>query len=311
MPKDLYEGYGLINADAAVEAATLSYTGGVISDSTAGGRFDRRAWARKLSLVPGSSVNVSQDVPTGADLDMYLYSGTPESKGNPIILASSALAGIGVDEAINYTSAVTETAYLVIKRVSGSGSWSLSGTVGDTTPPSISSVSIAPQPAKYAAGDQIHVTVTATDNVAVTAVEADTVSLTHGTGDTWTGDINASSTEGTHTVSVVAHDAAGNLATNTSQSYTVYPVVFVAGSSQASSLTTWACGHYLFAFSGMVTAKTTNSFTMDTLAGMIVQVDAPGYTGIAVDDLVLARGILDIAPTPDTLTCDPSHLASY
>ena len=52
-PKDLYEGYGILNVDAAVEAAVLSYTGGSLSDSTAGGYFDRRAWARKITLAAG------------------------------------------------------------------------------------------------------------------------------------------------------------------------------------------------------------------------------------------------------------------
>ena len=307
-PKDLYEGYGLMNTDAAIEAATISYAGGVIGDSTAGGRFDRRAWARKLSLTSGIPVNVSLDVPA-ADLDLYLYSGTPDSKGNPIIRAYSTGAGVGVDEAINYTASVTETAYLVIKRVSGSGSWSLSGSVGDTTPPSIDSVSIAPQPAKYAASDQIHVTVVATDNVGVTSVTANTVSLTHGTGNTWTGDITASSTEGSHVVTVIATDAASNQDTDTSQSYMVLPVVFVAGRSPAPSISTWVCANYLFRFCGRATIIDTNSFALDPGAGMTLTVIAPGYTGIADNDLVMARGVLDVGA--GTLTCDPANLTKY
>jgi len=131
-PKDLYEGYGLINPDAAVEAATLAYSGGTVNASTAGGYYDRRAWARKLRLASGTKVNVSLDVPSTGDFDLYLYSGTPESKGNPVIRAYSTSAGLNTDESINFTSGVAETAYLVIKRVSGSGSWILTGNVGPT-----------------------------------------------------------------------------------------------------------------------------------------------------------------------------------
>lgn len=184
-------------------------------------------------------------------------------------------------------------------------------TVTDNTAPTISSVEIAPQPAKYAAGDPIHVTVSATDNVAVTSVAANTVSLVHGGGSTWTGDITAQSASGGYPVSVVALDAATNSSTNTSQSYTVYPLVFVAAKYPATTFSTWACANYLFAFSGKVMATEMNSFMLDTLAGMTIQVNAPGYSGIAANDMVFARGILDIAPEPDTLTCDPSHLLKY
>lgn len=136
-PKDLYEGYGLINPDAAVEAVTLAYSGGVVTDSTLGGRFDRRAWARNLALSEGVGVYLSLDVPSSADYELYLYSGAPDSKGNPVIRASSCSAGVDLDESVNYTPSVSETAYLVIKRVSGNGSWTLTGSIGDTTPPEL------------------------------------------------------------------------------------------------------------------------------------------------------------------------------
>ena len=135
-PKDLYEGYGLINPDAAIEAVSLPFTSGSITSSTTGSYFDRRAWARKLSLTNANQVNLLLDVPSTGDFDIYIYSATPNSKGNPVIRASSTLAGNGIDELINYTPSTTETAYLVIKRVNGSGTWSLSGsTIIDTIAP--------------------------------------------------------------------------------------------------------------------------------------------------------------------------------
>lgn len=126
-PKDRYEGYGLINPDAAIEAVTLTYAGTTVSDSTNGGYYDRRAWARKVSLSSGQAALLSLAVPATADFDLYLYSGTPDAKGNPVILAASAAAGLDADESISYTASATETGYLVVKRVSGSGTWTLNG----------------------------------------------------------------------------------------------------------------------------------------------------------------------------------------
>ncbi len=137
-PKDLYEGYGLINADAAVQAATTSFVSGVISGSTNGEVYDPRAWARKMTLGVGTKVIASLSVPSTADFDLYLYSGTPDSKGNPVIRAASATAGLGVGESLNYTSAASETAYLVIKRVSGNGTWTL--TSGQSPAPTVTSI---------------------------------------------------------------------------------------------------------------------------------------------------------------------------
>jgi len=68
-------------------------------------------------------------VPTTADYDLYLYSQTPDAKGNPVILAASTAAGLGTDEAIEFVPTASETAYLFVKRVAGDGMWSLTGTI--------------------------------------------------------------------------------------------------------------------------------------------------------------------------------------
>ncbi len=125
-PRDMYEGYGLINGDAAVEAAYQTMSpGDTINGTTTGTAFDRRAWGRRTTLSAGSEIILSLNVPAGADYDLYLYSGTPDSAGNPVILASSTAAGLGADESINHTPASSGTTYIVVKRVSGSGDWSL------------------------------------------------------------------------------------------------------------------------------------------------------------------------------------------
>ena len=135
-PKDIFEGYGIMNPDAAAEAIGVSYTGGTLGASSAGTTYDRRAWGRKLGITSGPAVALTLTNSATADYDLYLYSGTPDSKGNPVIVASSTNAGLGMTETLNFTPTSTETRYLFIKRVSGSGDWSLSsgtasGSCGD------------------------------------------------------------------------------------------------------------------------------------------------------------------------------------
>ncbi|HEY3322874.1 MAG TPA: S8 family serine peptidase [Planctomycetota bacterium] len=125
-PKDIYEGYGMLNVDAAIECVMTAYSGGTLSDSTAGGIFDRRAWGRRVSLVQSRRVVFNLATPSTGDFDLYLYSAAPDAKGNPVILSSSTNSGNGTTESISYTPSSTQSAYLVIKRVSGSGSWTLS-----------------------------------------------------------------------------------------------------------------------------------------------------------------------------------------
>jgi PKD repeat protein len=127
--KDRFEGYGMANPDAAVEAVALSYMPGTTETNALGGApNDKRVWARSVQLPGGVNFSVSLDVPGSCDLDLHLYSRTPNTYGTPILLASSTLAGLGADEAFNYTPAVTTNAILVVKRISGSGAFSLVGT---------------------------------------------------------------------------------------------------------------------------------------------------------------------------------------
>jgi outer membrane protein assembly factor BamB/subtilisin family serine protease len=127
--KDIYEGYGIVNPDAAIEAVKLPLEPGTsFTGATAGGVFDRRAWARHVQLQKGIPIQLTLSVPKTADLDLYLYSSTAAEQyhGNPQILAKSTNAGNGVSEAITYTPKVSETGYVVIKRVSGSGTMTIS-----------------------------------------------------------------------------------------------------------------------------------------------------------------------------------------
>jgi subtilisin family serine protease len=122
--KDRYEGYGLINPDAAVEALTTALPGAV-SQTLGAGATDRRVWATSLALNNGEASQVNLTVPETGDFDLYLYSATPSTYGTPVILASSTSMGSGTDESLTYTPSSNTNALLVVKRVSGSGTFDL------------------------------------------------------------------------------------------------------------------------------------------------------------------------------------------
>jgi len=123
--KDQYEGYGMINADAAVEAVSQLLNLGTNTSALGTNATDRRVWARKVNLTAGERLAVNLAVPTGADYDMYLYSFTPGLYGKPVILASSTLLGPSVDEFLSYQSTTNTAALLVVKRIFGSGDFDL------------------------------------------------------------------------------------------------------------------------------------------------------------------------------------------
>jgi PKD repeat protein len=126
--KDQQEGYGMINPDAAVEAVTLSYLVGATVNETLGGTVtDKRVWARSLQLPAGQMFSANLDVPGTGDFDLHLYSRTPSAYGTPILIASSTAAGNGVDESFSFTPTSPTNLILVVKRISGNGTFSLLG----------------------------------------------------------------------------------------------------------------------------------------------------------------------------------------
>ena len=123
--KDQFEGYGMINPDAAVEAVSLALPLGTNSGDLGPSASDRRVWARKLNLSAGETFAASLVVPVTGDYDLYLYSATPGLYGRPVILAASTQAGLGFNEFLSYQTPTNAGALLVVKRVLGSGSFDL------------------------------------------------------------------------------------------------------------------------------------------------------------------------------------------
>lgn len=127
--KDPYEGYGMLNPDAAVEGISQSYAAGSDASVALGSKAtEKRVWARTLHLTGGREIALSLDNPAEADFDLYLYSMVPSRTGTPVILASSTNAGTDIDESLRYMPASDVLVLLVIKRVSGAGTSTLHST---------------------------------------------------------------------------------------------------------------------------------------------------------------------------------------
>jgi subtilisin family serine protease len=145
--KDVTEGFGRVNLDAAVDAVLKSYTvGNAVSDSLGippttadisvlGQKLD---WARNVQLSKGYLYNFSINVPAGADYDLYLYNITGTSYGDPVIAAKSANPTTGGSEQFYFIPTTTGTYYVVVKRATetnGSGNFTLtsSQSIANTT----------------------------------------------------------------------------------------------------------------------------------------------------------------------------------
>ncbi|MGD0028113.1 MAG: S8 family serine peptidase [Candidatus Bathyarchaeia archaeon] len=142
--KDVHEGYGRLNLDAAADAVLKTYRIGTTVSDTLGmppspGNISvlgqRLAWARNVQLVSGLKYNFTLSVPSGADYDLYLYNTTGNAYGEPVILANSTKTVAGGFENITYTSALSGRYYVVVKRAredTGTGQFTLTSSTSQT-----------------------------------------------------------------------------------------------------------------------------------------------------------------------------------
>lgn len=133
--RDHSEGFGRINVDAAASAILSPFLlGGSEAAVLGSGPFDAKAWARHLDAVAGQPIRLTLAVPPGADFDLYLYKDefttttavSNASAGDPVVAVKSITAAFGGTEDIFLTPSADARYYLVVKRVSGSGMFTLS-----------------------------------------------------------------------------------------------------------------------------------------------------------------------------------------
>lgn len=160
--KDVHEGYGRVNLDAAVEAASLTYSvGESISGSFGASPLDRKCWARSVYLYNGTEYTFSLAVPDGADYDLYLYDVTGNVYGEPVILVKSTKASVGGFENVTYTPALSGKYYVVVKLAredTGGGLFALTSTTRQNVHLLLS---VDPDQSAYVVGQSLTLKVTA------------------------------------------------------------------------------------------------------------------------------------------------------
>ena len=162
--KDVQEGYGRVNVDAAADAVLKSYlTGTTVVDSLGlppslgdiSVLGQRLCWARNVQLASGVVYNFSLAVPSGADFDLYLYNMTSSAFGEPVILTSSTSAVVGEDESLVYTPDLSGGYFVVVKRAredTDGGQFTLTSTPSQTAHLLLSE---EPSQATYSGGQQL------------------------------------------------------------------------------------------------------------------------------------------------------------
>ncbi len=156
--KDSKEGYGRVNADAVIEAATMNYSVGEEVNGTFGsGSSDKKVWARQVHLTTGSKYVFNLTVPVDADYDLFVYNGTADSYGQPVILTKSVNASLGADEIMQFAPNASGTYYIVAKWVSGEGTFTLSSATSILRDVAVTDVTVS-DTAVYV-GETVNITV--------------------------------------------------------------------------------------------------------------------------------------------------------
>ena len=157
--KDSVEGYGRISADAALEAATMKYIAGQwASDVFGPNPSDKKVWARRVWLPTETTYEFHLNVPLNADYDLYLYDGSPDSYGQPILLKNGTNTAVGAEETISYAPNSSSWYYIVVKWVSGGGEFTLESTYAPAY--GISVVEVVTSASKVFVGWLVNITAT-------------------------------------------------------------------------------------------------------------------------------------------------------
>lgn len=165
--KDLVEGYGMVQADAAIEAVTAGYEPGVDAiESFAADPTAKKVWARQIDLESGVSYTFTltnpQTMPPFGDYDLYLYEDNfNPANGDPIIAAKSTTDEAGGIEEIIFNPVTNGRYYLVVKWTEAAGFFTLdsqsSGKYWGDDSRLINNSGSSEQPQVERSGDLVHV----------------------------------------------------------------------------------------------------------------------------------------------------------
>ena len=267
--------------------------------------------------VDNTAPSVSIGVPSASSTASGPITYTVMYGGATTITLSSAdvtLIKTGTaDGTVSVTGSGSGSRTVTISSITGSGSLGISIAAGtafdvarhaapaagpsevfvvDNTDPVISSVTVAPTMA--AVGDPIHVVVDVSDDTGVTTVFADATALVKSPDNKWSGDVFAIDPHAVYQISVVATDALGNSATDTSGSYKSAPVLTATCRDAWCPVAASMGGLYIFRYCGRVTEAGDDNFTLND-GSRSLTVHAVGYkTKLATGDLASVHGMLNV-----------------
>ena len=123
--KDVHEGYGRINIDAAIEAWTIEINPSGVNyyqlsptlNTSSYNPYGKHASAGYVQLIKNQNYTFNLTVPDRADYDLYLYNYTPSNWGEPVLVASGISPAQGGYETFNFTASHTGKYFLVAKAI--------------------------------------------------------------------------------------------------------------------------------------------------------------------------------------------------
>ncbi len=123
--KDIVEGYGLIQLDAAIECLLNEIeVGQRITGTFSASIFGKHVWGGKVKLDAGINYIFRLTVPEDADFDLYLWDENPDPWGQPVLIARGT-HGRGHDEYFVFSPSKSGYYYLTVKQISGAGEFEL------------------------------------------------------------------------------------------------------------------------------------------------------------------------------------------
>lgn len=131
--RDNVEGFGKIHSNAAIDALlTTIEIGDSESHYLGSNPFEDQSWARKIAVPKKTTLTLSVTLPVTADYDLFIYDiaqDFSETVGGYLAISTEITAG--TTETITYSTRTARDIYMVVKRVTGEGEFTI--VVGTTS----------------------------------------------------------------------------------------------------------------------------------------------------------------------------------
>ena len=159
--RDNVEGYGMVRADAVIQAITHLTTDNLVNEpfylNIGSGLYakDSKVFLFSLDATVGETYDFSLDVPSTGDFDLIIYDDDYDTAtGRPVVSMSSINSDLGVDESLVFSPSDSGIYYWSIRAVEGYGTCQISISGFNSAP----DAPISPVPADDATGVSINPT---------------------------------------------------------------------------------------------------------------------------------------------------------